>query len=146
MPYSSINPMMNQQRNAITQALMNVQNPQPRTAMPQMPGAQIGAPTQSPIVPSGVAANPAAPGVPGAGGAPSPFAAPPTTGPTGQQPFAPPPGGSIGAPTIGPPQMAPPPIGGVPIPPVPPTQNLVGQPPPQAGMIPGTQLPLPMGY
>jgi hypothetical protein len=142
MPYNSINPMMNQQRNAITQALMNVQNPQPRT---QMPGGGLGAPTQSPIVPSGVAANPAAPGMPGMGNPMPPTAAPPQPGVPGQTPFAPPPGGSIGAPTIGPAQMAPPPIGGVPIPPVPPTQNLVGQPPPQAGMIPGTQLPLP-GY
>ena len=77
MPYNSINPMMAQQRNAITQALMRVQNPPPRT---QMPGGNVGAPTQSPIVPAGVAANPAAPGMPGVTNPMPPTGAPPQPG------------------------------------------------------------------
>lgn len=139
MPYNSINPMMAQQRNAITQALMRVQNPPPRT---QMPGGNVGAPTQSPIVPAGVAANPAAPGMPGVTNPMPPTGAPPQPGaqpPGMQQPFAPPPGGSIGAPTVGPPQAMPVSPGGFAVPPQPNVPGLVGALPPPP--LVGTQIP-----
>jgi len=136
-----------QMRNNITQALMNVQNPPPRT---QMPGGGMGSPTKSPIVAPGAAASPMAPGAPapgGAGGPQSPFAPPPTPGMPGMpgQGFAPPPNGAIGAPTVGPPQVAPPQMGGMPLPPPGLSQNIVGAPPPQAGQVPGTQLPVAPG-
>lgn len=129
-----------QMRDLITRALMEVQNPSPRT---QMPGGGVGAPTQSPVVPPGAAAGPMPPGM---GGAPSPQMPPGgggVQGPTGpQMPQAP---GSLAPMPVGPPQVPPPQMGGAPMPPVPRSQNIVGMPPPDAGMIPGTQIPVPQG-
>jgi len=135
MPYGSTNPGMNMQRNAITQALLNVQNPPPRT---QMPGMGAGAPTQSPIVPSGVSASP---NMQGAGGPamPPPMQAPPPA-PGGAQGPAFGMGVGQGAP-MAPPQSMPPQMGGTPLPPPPNVPGLVGQQPPQVGQLPGTQIP-----
>jgi len=110
-------------RDAITQALMNVQSPQPRT---EMPGAQpgmpgMGAPPAPGGVPPGVTSPP---GMPGAGG--------------GMSASMPPPGGVM------PPPMAagqtPPPMpGGAPVGPPPRVPNMVGQAPIDPTL--GTQMP-----
>ena len=136
---------INSQRNAITQALMNVASPPPRTQMPgggvgaptQSPGSGMGVPTQNPIVPSGVGGMP---------GLTSPTQAPPPPGgmPGAMQPGM---GGLMsqgvgqGAP-LGPPQITPPPMGGMPIQPPGPVPGNIGVQPPQAGQVPGTQLPM----
>jgi hypothetical protein len=134
MPYGSTNPNMNMQRNAITQALLNVQNPPPRT---QMPGMGAGAPTQSPIVPSGVAASP---NMQGAGGAVPPPAQGSPSLPGGVPPGMGAMGAPMGMPGVGAPQ-SPQQMGGAPLPPPQNVPGLVGQQPPQVGQLPGTQLP-----
>jgi hypothetical protein len=123
----------NQQRNQITQALMNIQNPPPRAMMPPQPNA-AGVPAPGAGTP-GQAQTPGAP-TPPIGGPPGPMgpAAPPTPG----QGLAPTPGlmpqsmgqsMQPGGMTPGGPNMAPPPIVGQP--PVPQTPNMV--PPPGLG-------------
>jgi hypothetical protein len=118
-------------RDAIAQALMNVQNPQPRT---QTPSGLMGTPTmKSPAAgASPTATTPGAPGTPPLGGG-APFAAPPQTGMAGglmptsmgqtMQPGATFPGGA---------GFAPPPLAGVP--PVPQTPQMA--PPPALGQQP----------
>ena len=89
MPMPYLDPSANAQRNSITSALMNIQNPQPQTqyppALPQMPNAPApGAPPQG--------MPPGAPGLPsGAPGMP-PGPVQPMQMP-GQQGFAPAPMG-----------------------------------------------------
>jgi len=110
-------------RDAITQALMNVQSPQPRT---EMPGAQpgmpgMGAPPAPGGIPPGVTAPPA---MPGAGG--------------GMSASMPPPGGVMPPPM--PAGQTPPPMpGGAPVGPPPRVPNMVGQAPIDPTM--GTQMP-----
>ena len=70
----------NQQRNQITQALMNIQNPPPRTGMPpQMNSPSIPAPGSGA---PGQMQTPGAPGTPPLGGPPGPLP-PPTPGTPG---------------------------------------------------------------
>jgi hypothetical protein len=114
-------------RDAITQALMNVQNPQPRT---EMPGAQPGMPGMgAPPAPGGIPPGiTAPPGMPGAGGAPG----------GGMSASMPPPGGVM-PPPMGAGQTPPPMPGGAPIGPPPRMPNMVGQAPIDPTM--GTQMP-----
>ena len=123
----------NAQRNQITQALMNVQNPPPRMGMPPQPNAGIPAPGAGA---PGQMQTPGAPGMPsiGAPGAPMAPPAPPTPGQgLAQTPGLLPqsmgqnlqPGGTM----PGGPNMAPPPILGQP--PQPQNPNMV--PPPAVG-------------
>jgi len=113
-------------RDAITQALMNVQNPQPRTevpgAQPGMPG--MGAPPAPGGIPPGVTQPP---GMPGAGG--------------GMSASMPPPGGVMppAAPGMPPNQLPPAMPGGAPVGPPPRVPNMVGQAPIDPTL--GTQLP-----
>lgn len=118
-------------RNAITQALMNVQNPQPRT---EMPGAQPGMPGMgAPPGPQGIPPG-APPGMPGAGGMPPP-------GGGGMPGGAMPPGGVMPPPAAMAQQGGqPPPMpGGAPIGPPPRVPNMVGQQP--IDPMVGTQMP-----
>jgi PPE-repeat protein len=125
----------NQQRNAITQALMNVQNPPPRSQMPQQPNAMTampapgstapgqmttpGAPGTSPLGPGVQPPPPPPPPTPGQGISPTPGLGPQSMGqtmqPTGMMPGGP----NFGTPPLvgGPPQpqnpnMVPPPAVG----------------------------------
>lgn len=93
-------PQANNQRDAITQALMNVQNPPPRTQVPGggMPGTDMAG-LQPPPMPDPTA-PPASPSpMPGAGGGMSPAGAPPMGGmlPGGAQQL---PGGMAGNPGL----------------------------------------------
>jgi len=106
-------------RDAITQALMNVQNPQPRTQVPPGMGGGLGAPQMSG-------------GIPPAGGQ----GMPPGTDATAPPAPAMPPGAP---PAVGG-QVPPPMPGGAPLPPGPPRGSALGQQMPQ--QIPGTQLPM----
>jgi hypothetical protein len=114
-------------RNAITQALMNVQNPQPRTEVPGSGGAPpaIGAPSAPQGIPPGVTTPPSMPGaMPTGGGMPGGM---------------PPPGGMApGMPPMGAGQMPPPMPGGAPVGPPPRVPNM-GPPPVDPTM--GTQMP-----
>jgi len=123
----------NQQRNSITQALMNIQHPPPRMGMPPQPNAGIPAPGAGA---AGQATTPGAPGTPPLGGPPGPMAppAPPTPGQgiMGTPGLTPQsmgqsmqPGGMV----PGGPNVAPPPILGQP--PQPQNPNMV--PPPAVG-------------
>jgi hypothetical protein len=73
MAYGQPSDQQDLQRNAITAALMNVGNPEPRTQVPQMPQM----PMQQPLPMMGG-------GTPGSAPAPAPAAAPPA--PMGQMP------------------------------------------------------------
>ena len=85
MPYPMPPDGANQQRDAITQALMNVQNPAPRTPMP--PGIPTPTGVQPPPPGGGAGMPPTAmpaPGMPAPMGMPSPMGVPGLPG--GQMP------------------------------------------------------------
>jgi len=112
---------VNQQRNAITDALMNIQNPKPRTQVP--PGVGAAPQTPSPAGADGAVTGAGVPPVPGVPGTmPGAGMQPGGLGPTsmnqplqpggvmpGGPQFAPPP--QVGIPPAQSP-MTPPPIGG----------------------------------